>query len=357
VTTRQVAVPLVAAVLGSAITAVAMLAGGSGGAASLARQKSVVTGAGRAGMSTSDIYDRAGPSVVFIRTRSVQPGTGGTAFDNGTESEFSLSTGSGFVIDDKGRVLTNAHVITGATTLEVTFPDGPTVAAHVLGKDEQTDIAVLAVDPSGLDLRPLELGDSGSVRPGDQVVAVGNPAGLQVNAGTGRIAAAGRAIEAPGGYLIQDVFETDAAIEPAASGGPLLDADGHVVGVMSRLPGQDGATTGFAIPSNTARDVVGKIEESGKVVRPYLGLRGTATSGGVQVSYVAPGGPAAKAGIHVGDVIESIDGRPVNTLSGLFGEVDGHTPGQSVDLGVLRDGSRGDVTVDLVERPATVTGG
>jgi S1-C subfamily serine protease len=350
-------VPLVAAVLGSAITAGAMVAGGGGGSASLARQQSVVTGVGGDGsMSVNEIYDRTGPSVVLIRTRSVQPGTGGTAFDSGAGAEFNLSTGSGFVIDDHGRVLTNAHVVTGATALEVTFPDGPTVAAHVLGKDEQTDIAVLAVDPSGLDLRPLELGDSGSVRPGDQVVAVGNPTGLQANAGTGRIAASGREIEAPGGYVIQNVFETDAAIEPATSGGPLLNAEGRVVGIISRLPGADSAT-GFAIPSNTARDVVGKIEETGKVVRPFIGLRGTATSGGVQVSYVAPDGPAAQAGVHVGDVIESIDGRPVNTVGGLFGVVGGHTPGESVELGVLRDGSRGGVTVQLVERPATVTAG
>jgi S1-C subfamily serine protease len=356
VTTRQVAVPLVAAVLGSAITAAALIAGGGSGA-SLARQKGLVAGVGGPGrMSVNEIYDRTGPSVVFIRTRSVQTGSGGTAFDSAAGSEFNLSTGSGFVIDDSGRLLTSAHVITGATTLEVTFPEGPTVRAHVLGKDEQTDIAVLAVDPSGLDLRPLELGDSGGVRPGDQVVAVGNPTGLQASAGTGRIAASGRAIEAPGGYLIQNVFETDAAIEPATSGGPLVDADGRVVGVVSRLPGADNAT-GFAIPSNTAREVVAKIEEAGKVVRPYVGLRCTATSGGVQVSYVDPNGPAAGAGVRVGDVVESIDGRPVNTVAGLFGEIGGHSPGQSVELGMLRDGGRGDVTVELVERPATGTAG
>jgi putative serine protease PepD len=356
VTTRQVAVPLVAAVLGSAITAAAMVAGNGGSTSSLARQQGLVTLGGAKNMSASEIYDRTGPSVVYIKARSVQPGTGGTAFDSATGSEFNLSTGSGFVIDDNGRVLTNAHVVTGATALEVTFPDGPTVAAHVLGKDEQTDIAVLAIDPSRLELRPLELGDSSSVRRGEQVVAVGNPTGLQANAGTGRIAAAGRAIEAPGGYLIRDVLETDAAIEPAKSGGPLVGPDGRVVGIMSRLPGDDGET-GFAIPSNIARDVVDKIEEVGKVIRPYIGLRGTATNTGVQVDYVAPGGPAERSGVHVGDVIESIDSRPVTTLTGLFGEIDHHTPGQSVELSLLRDGARGDVTVELVERPATVTAG
>jgi S1-C subfamily serine protease len=357
VRTRQVAVPLVAAVLGSAITAAAMVAGGTGGGASLARQQGLLPGSGRSDrLNANEIYDRAAPSVVYISARTVQPGNGGTAFDSATGSEFNLSTGSGFVLDDDGHVLTNAHVVSGVTSVDVTFRDGPTVAAHVIGKDEETDLAVLAVDAAGLDLRPLELGDSSSVRPGDPVVVVGNPTGQATSAGTGRIAAAGREVQAPGGYLIDNVFETDAVIEPATSGGPLLDGAGRVIGITSRMPGEDDST-GFAVPANTAREVVGKLEESGKVVRPYIGLRGTATAGGVQVSGVYAGGPAEKAGIHAGDVIESIDGKPVTTLSGLFREVDGHGPGDSVELGVLRDGSRGDVTVTLLERPATMSSG
>jgi S1-C subfamily serine protease len=357
VTTRQVAVPLVAAVLGGAITAAAMVAGGGAGGGSLVRQQGLLSAGSRADrLSANEIYDRAAPSVVYISARSVQPGNGGTAFDSSTGSEFNVSTGSGFVLDDDGHVITNAHVVSGITSVDVTFQDGPTVAARVIGKDEQTDIAVLAVDTSGLDLRPLELGDSSSVRPGDPVVVLGNPTGELASAGTGRIAAEGREVQAPGGYLIDNVFETDAVIEPATSGGPLLDAAGRVVGIASRMPGEDGAT-GFAVPANTARDVVGKIEESGKVVRPYIGLRGTATHGGVQVSGVYTGGPADKAGIHIGDVIESIDSRPVTTLADLFREVDRHAPGDSVELGVLRDGSRGGVKVTLLERPATAASG
>jgi S1-C subfamily serine protease len=356
VTTRQVAVPLVAAVLGSAITAVALVAGGSAGSASLARQQGLLA-VGRADrMSANEIYDRAAPSVVYISARSVQPSNGGTAFDSSTGSEFNVSTGSGFVVDNDGHVLTNAHIVSGVTSVDVTFQDGPTVGAHVIGKDEQTDLAVLAIDSSGLDLRPLALGDSSSVKPGDPVVVVGNPTGGQASAGTGRIAAAGREVEAPGGYLIDNVFETDAVIEPATSGGPLLDGDGRVVGITSRMPGEDGST-GFAVPANTARDVLGKIEDGGKVVRPYIGLRGAAAAGGVQVSGVYAGGPADKSGIHTGDVIEAIDGHPVTTLAGLFREVDRHVPGETVQLGVLRDGSRGDVDVTLLERPATISSG
>jgi serine protease Do len=351
-------VPLVAAVLGSAITAAAMVAGGGSGSASLASRQGLIPGGGDDRLSSNEIYDRAAPSVVYVRARSVQPGTGGTAFDSASGSEFNLSTGSGFVIDGDGHVVTNAHVVSGVTAVQVTFQDGPTVDAHVIGKDEETDIAVLALDPpSGLDLRPLEFGDSAGVRPGDQVVALGNPTGMQANAGSGRIAAADQRIEAPGGYLIDGVFETDAVIEPASSGGPLIGADGRVVGVTFRLPGEGDSSSGYAVPANTARDVVGELEEAGKVVRPYIGLRGTAVGGGVQVTHVSAGGPAEQSGIQTGDVIEKIDGRPVTSLGELFGEIDDHSPGQSVELGVLRDGSRGDVQVRLLERPATMQAG
>jgi len=346
-TTRQVVVPLLAAVVGSAITAAALIAGGSGGAASLARQQGVLTVGADGHLTANEIYDRAAPSVVFISARSVQPASG---------TEFHVSTGSGFVLDSDGHVLTNAHVVSGVTSVDVTFQDGPTVPAHVIGKDEQTDLAVLAVAASGLNLRPLELGDSSSVRAGDPVVVLGNPTGDSASAGTGRIAAAGRQVEAPGGYLIENVFETDAVIEPSTSGGPLLDDSGHVVGITSRIPGGDGAT-GYAVPADTAREVVGKIEQSGKVVRPYIGLRCAAAGGVVRVSAVSAGGPADKAGIHVGDVIESIDGRPVTTIAGLFGQVLRHNPGDAVDLRVLRDGTRGSVPVTLLERPATMSAG
>ena len=349
--------PLVAAVLGSAITAAAMVAGGGTGSASLASRQGLLPGGGGERLSSNEIYDRAAPSVVYVRGRSVQPGTGGTAFDSATGSEFNLSTGSGFLIDGDGHVVTNAHVVSGVTAVQVTFQDGPTVSAHVIGKDEQTDLAVLALDPpADLDLHPLEFGDSAAVRPGDQVVAVGNPTGMQANAGSGRIAAAGQRIEAPGGYLIDDVFETDAVIEPASSGGPLLGADGRVVGVTFRLPGE-GETSGYAVPANVARDVVGKLEEDGKVVRPYIGLRATPVSGGVQVTHVKSDGPAEQSGIQTGDVIESVNGRPVTTLGELFGAVGARSPGQSVELGVLRDGSRGEVEVQLLERPATMEAG
>jgi len=252
-------------------------------------------------------------------------------------------------------VVTNAHVVNGVTAVQVIFPDGRAVEARVLGKDQQTDLALLTVDPEGLDLRPLELGDSSAVRPGDQVVAMGNPNGLEVTAGTGRIAAAGRRIEAPGGFMVNGVLQTDAVIEPASSGGPLLGADGRVVAVTMRLT-EAGGDPGYAIPANTVREVLSQLEESHKVVRPYLGLRGRTSTDGVVVVQVYTGGPAERAGLHAGDTIEAIDGRPAATLAELLDAVDSHEPGQSVRLRVLRDGSRGDVDLQLAERPATVPG-
>jgi S1-C subfamily serine protease len=348
-TTRQVAVPLVAAVIGSAITVAAMVAGG-GSASPVSRQGLLASNASER-LSTGEIFDRAAPSVVYIRARTVAPGA--NAFDAEAGSDLAVSTGSGFVIDDDGRVLTNAHVINGVTAVQVTFADGRTVPARVVGKDEQTDLAVLAVEPAGLDLRPLELGDSGNVHLGDQVVVVGNPSGIQPGAGTGRIEASDQQVEAPGGYVISGVFATDAVIEPGSSGGPLMGADGRVVGITSRM---DGANA-FAVPVNTARAVVGQIERKGKVTRAYIGLHGTGSSRGVEVTEVQADGPAARAGIQAGDVIESIEGKDVSAYPDLLVEVDRHSPGDTVQLSVVRNGARGDVAVTLDQRPATLSSG
>jgi S1-C subfamily serine protease len=142
-------------------------------------------------------------------------------------------------------------------------------------------------------------------------------------------------------------------IEPRSSGGPLLSADGRVVGINSRVDG----STGFAVPSNTARDVVAKIESGAKIIRPYIGLNGTPTSTGLQVTDVYPDGPADESGVQVDDVIETIDGHPVTSLTDLLTEVDRHVPGDSVTLSVVRNGTRGDVTIQLAERPATLAAG
>jgi S1-C subfamily serine protease len=349
-TRRQLAVPMVAALLGGAVTAAGMLAGASGNGVG-GRQQGVLALEAGDRFSASELYDRAAPSVVSISARSVQPGA--SAFQADAGSDLSVSSGSGFVLDEDGRIVTNAHIVSGVTAVQVTFPNGQIVQAEVIGKDEETDLAVLKVSADHLDLRPLELGDSGSVRPGDRVVAVGNATGVQATAGTGRITAAGERVEAPGGYVIDDLLVTDAVIEPATSGGPLLGADGRVVGITSRL----GDDTSFAIPANVARSVLTQLEESHKVIRPWIGLRGRAATGGVEILSVDAGGPADRASLQAGDVVETIDGVEVSTLAGLLGEVGRRSVGDSVELTVVRAGSRGEVTVRLEERPATIPAG
>ena len=199
-TRRQLAVPMVAALLGGAVTAAGMLAGSAGNGA-VGRQQGLLTLDSAQPFSVSELYERAAPSVVAISARSVQPGA--TAFQADTGNELGVSSGSGFVLDEDGRIVTNAHIVSGVTDVQVTFPDGQMVEAQVIGKDEQTDLAVLRVPSERLDLRPLELGDSDAVRPGDRVVVVGNPSGLQTTAGTGRIAGAGRRVEVGGGYVVE----------------------------------------------------------------------------------------------------------------------------------------------------------
>jgi S1-C subfamily serine protease len=343
-------VPLVAAALGSGITAAAMVTRDQSGPA-ISSQQGLLAAAPGARLNADEIYDNVAPGVVSVSASTV---AGPSAFDAQDGGQLEVPTGgSGFVLDNEGRILTSAHVISGVTAVTVTFANTPPVSAHVIGKDEESDIAVLEVDPTGLDLRPLELGDSNQVRPGDQVMAVGNPTGLRPTAGTGRIAAAGQSVEAPGGYLIDGVFATDAVIEPASSGGPLLAADGRVVGITSRIAGG----TGFAVPSNTAREVLSQIEHGTKTIRPYIGLSGTATDSGLQVTDVFPDGPADQAGVQVDDLVESIDGHPVRSLTDLLSEVERHPPGDSVTLSVMRFGTRDDVTVRLAQRPATLAAG
>jgi S1-C subfamily serine protease len=344
-------VPLVAAALGSGITAAAMVTRDQSGPA-ISSQQGLLTSSPDTRLNADEIYDNVAPSVVSVSASAV---AGPSAFDAqaGGGGQLDVASGSGFVLDRDGKIVTSAHVISGVTAVTVTFADTPPVPAHVIGKDEESDIAVLAVDPTGLDLHPLELGDSNAVRPGDQVIAVANPTGVRATAGTGRIAAAGQSVEAPGGYLIDGVFATDAVIEPASSGGPLLAADGRVVGITSRIAG----STGFAVPSNTAREVLTQIEQGTKIVRPYIGLTGIATDSGLQVTDVYPEGPADLAGVQVDDLVETIDGRPVRSLTDLLSEVERHVPGDAVTLSVMRSGTRGDVTVRLAQRPATLAAG
>jgi S1-C subfamily serine protease len=373
-TRRQFAVPLFAALLGSAVTAAALTAAGTSTSTGPESQQRGLLAFSRGSptFTAREIYDRSKASVVAIRARSVQPVASPFEASAAGPAE-DISTGSGFVLDDDGHIVTTAHVVSGVTDVQVTFSDLRTMPARVVGKDEETDLAVLRVDPGGLDLRPLEFGDSDSVESGDRAVTLGNPSGFGATAGTGTVSDAGQELETPGGVVLRDLIRTDAVIEPATSGGPLIGADGRVIGISSSIAAVQESGVGYAVSANTAKDVLSELKERHKLIRPYLGIRGRTidaaqaaadggASAGVVVDAVYPGGPAAQAGLQGtetggGDVIEAIDGRPVTSLTDLLADVDRRRPGDTVRLSVLRDGSRGVVNVVLAERPASLPAG
>jgi S1-C subfamily serine protease len=327
----------------------------------------------RAGaLTVREIYRRDAPGVVFVRARSVQAGDSPFDFAQRTEN---VATGSGFVIDEDGHLLTNAHVVAGATDVRVTFSDQRTVGARVVGKDEDTDLAVLEVEPDGLHLEPLTLGESRSVQVGDPTVAIGNPFGLDRTLTTGVVSAKQRRITAPSGFSIDNVLQTDAAINPGNSGGPLIDATGRVIGVNSQIAtaGGSGGSVGigFAVPIDTAKAIIPQLERHRMVSHAYLGIRGQDVQeslvsldggphSGVRVQEVDPDGPAAQAGIldaqatGGGDVIIALDGRTVRSMADVDDVLARHRPGDGVAVDLLREGHRVKVQVQLQERPALV---
>jgi putative serine protease PepD len=266
-------------------------------------------------------------------------------------------SGTGFVIDQRGTIVTNAHVVGDSGEASVRFGDsGAPVPAEVLGTDPSTDLAVLRVDPSRVStLRPLALADSDGVRVGDQVVAIGHPFGLDRTATAGIVSGLGREIEAPNGFSIDEVIQTDAAINPGNSGGPLVDARGRVVGVNSQIAtaGANGNVgVGFAVPSNTVREVVPQLARGATIERPYLGVTTAAGAQGVTVQSVEPGGPAESAGLEAGDRIVSVNGRSVSEPGDVTAALDGLEPGDEVTVEVEAGGDRRDIQVELGTRPA-----
>jgi S1-C subfamily serine protease len=365
---------LLAAALGGGVSAAVLIAAGhvGGTTTTVVQQVPLAQSAALAresdGMTPREIYKRDAPGVVYVRARSVQAGS--SPFDVFPAAQENVSTGSGFVLDDEGHILTNDHVVAGATDVRVSFSER-TVAARVVGKDPDTDIAVLAVDPDAVDLRPLELGDSATVAVGDPTIAIGNPFGLDRTLTTGVVSALQRRIEAPSGFAIEDVIQTDAAINPGNSGGPLLDATGRVIGINSQIAtasGGDGNVgIAFAVPINTAKAVVPELLATGRVTRPFLGVQGRDVGDGILLSVVAPGSPADAAGLRGGvregvaagelvllggDVLVSVGGRRVRSVLDVPSALAGHEPGEEVVVTFLRDGRRGRATVRLGERPA-----
>ena len=338
------------------------------------------------GLTAGDIYKRDAPGVVFVRSQIVQRTQ--SPFDFGLPQEQrGEATGSGFVIDKAGTILTNAHVVNGATKVTVQFENKQSVQAKVLGKDESTDLALLQVDPAGLKLTPLVLGSSKTVQVGDPAIAIGNPFGLERTLTTGVISAVKRTIRAPNSFEIDDVLQTDAPINPGNSGGPLIDATGKVIGINSQIAtggsGSQGSVgIGFAVPIDTAKQIIPDLKQSGRVDRGYLGI-GSATvdktlkdlnlpaDHGALVQSVAPGGPADKAGIRAGDlpatldnhpiqlggdIITKVAGKDIRTKDDLAAAVADRKSGDKVKVTLVRAGGKvKTVEVTLAERPNTAT--
>jgi putative serine protease PepD len=288
------------------------------------------------------IYARASPAVVSVRTRG--------------------STGTGFLFDRDGTLVTNAHVVGRSRQVAVRFgPNGHSIGASVLGVDPSSDLAVLKIAVSDTpNVDPLALADSSKVKVGDTAVAIGNPFGLDRTATAGIVSGLGRHIRAPNGVEIDQVIQTDAPINPGNSGGPLLDVRARVIGVNSQIAtaGQTGngnVGIGFAVPANTVRQVVPRLKQGQTIDRPYLGavtgrVSPTQPDGAV-VRAVRPGGPAARAGLQTGDVIVGINGRRVEDPSDVSAGIQGQAPGDVVTVQVQRDGQPVTLDVELGKRP------
>jgi putative serine protease PepD len=311
------------------------------------------------GLSVNQIYQQTRDGVVDIKVRSSSGGStqnfGAPGGNNGSGQE-SEAEGSGFVIDADGHIATNQHVVDGASSITVTFADGKTASAKVVGTDRSTDVAVIKVDAPKSELHPLTFADSTDVQVGDGVVAIGSPFGLKGTVTTGIVSALNRTIEAPNNFTISGSIQTDAAINHGNSGGPLLDANGHVIGINSQIESDSGGNDGigFAVPSSMVQRVAQQLISGGKVAHAYLGVQlGDATSGaGAQVGSVAGGGPAADAGLRSGDVVTAIDGKAIGGSEALVNAVDSHKPGDEVTLTVRRGGDTSSIKVELGTRPS-----
>jgi putative serine protease PepD len=318
----------------------------SGGAAALPAAPGAVAPDARS-RAVRQIYAATSRSVVQVRVSE-----GGAS-----------GSGTGFVIDSNGTIVTNAHVVSGASNVQVRFNDsGAGVDAEVLGSDLSSDLAVLRVDSSNTqNVKPLALADSDTVRVGDLAVAIGYPLGLDRTVTAGIISGVGRAIKAPNGFSIDKVIQTDAPINPGNSGGPLLDGAGRVIGVNSQIATASGGGgnvgIGFAVPANTVRTVVPRLEHGGTISRPYLGvstLPSTNGSGALVADAVA-GGPAEAGGVQIGDIIVKVAGKAVLAPEDISAAIESRRPGDDIPIEVQRAGSTQTLHVKLGTRPENVS--
>ena len=308
--------------------------------------------------SYAAIYQQTVPGVVTISTEIARGGA----------RSFSQAEGSGIVADKQGDILTNAHVVAGATQLQVTFSDGHTATAQVKGVDQSADLAVVKVSVSQDQLHPLAIGNSDTLQVGDTALAIGSPFGLQGSFTAGIISGLNRSTTAPNGRALTGMIQTDAPINPGNSGGALLDGRGQLVGINDSIqsPVEGNVGVGFAIPVNRAESLLPSLEKGVAIQHPWLGISGeTITSGtadqlglgeksGVLVVDVVGGGPAAKAGLQASgqadasdDIITAIDGHAITTIEQLTQYLDTKKVGDRVTVSVTRNGKHISVGVTL----------
>jgi S1-C subfamily serine protease len=318
------------------------------------------------------IYRQNAPAVANILTKAIE-------YDFFMDAVPVEGAGSGFIIDPRGYILTNFHVVQEAQTIEVVLGDQSKYAAKFIGADQRNDVALIKIDPKGKPLTALHLGDSGSLQVGQKVLAIGNPFGFQSTLTTGIVSALGRTVQTSQTTFIDEAIQTDAAINRGNSGGPLLNSHGEVIGINSAIYTPSGTTAGigFAIPINTAKSIASDLITDGKVHRAFLGVETLPVGGwlgealdlpvqeGLLVESVTRGGPAAIAGIHGGDryaqagmrriaiggdVIVAIDGQNVATQNDVNFVLNRKRPGDTVTISLYRGGKKMDIPAKLGER-------
>ncbi len=298
-------------------------------------------------LSINEIYRRTNRGVVQIQVSSQTSSPFGG-------SQTQQAEGSGWVYDMNGNIVTNQHVVSGAKSIHVTFWNGKTYNATLVGSDPSTDLAVVKVSAPDSQLHPLTLGDSSALGVGDGVVAIGSPFGLSETVTSGIVSALHRQMTSPSKFTIPNSIQTDAAINHGNSGGPLLNSEAQVIGINSQIESDSGGSdgVGFAIPSNTVRSVVTQLIATGKVQHAYLGVQLDANAVTARIAGVPAGTPAAKAGLKAGDVVVSVAGTQVSTSDELAAAIAAQKPGEQVTITYRRNGSLHSVRLTLANRPS-----
>jgi putative serine protease PepD len=307
--------------------------------------------------SLAQLYKNDAPGVVDITVElPTSSNTPSFPFSQPNQSQKAEAEGTGFEIDTNGNILTAQHVVANATAITVTFHDGSTAKATVVGTDKSTDTAVIHVDVSSSKLHPLALGDSSSVEPGQSVVAIGSPFSLPETMTAGIVSATDRTITAPNKFSITGAIQTDAAINHGNSGGPLIDtATNTVIGINDQIETDtnDNAGIGFAVPINSSKSVARTLIAGGTVRHAYVGVKILDVSGGARITTIVKGSPAAKAGLKVGDVVTAFNGNAISSADDLTAAVFHAKSGQTVTVTIRRHGATKRLSMTLGVQPTT----